>query len=136
VSVFDEKRREAMKRWYDRPETLEGFRKLYDAGQIYEAEQYVRQDALLPLTFRDQLPDWLRNEEGEPLFTVDMLHPGTGREGWAEAVEIGWSVIEKRLGVKQADVIAHIEKEQEDDWNRFMASVEERKRRRGEATSD
>jgi hypothetical protein len=133
--ALEEKQREALTRWYDREEILNPIRTWHENGKIFELEQYVRQDALMPLTFRDQLPDWMRNEKGEPLLGVSDLHPGTNREGWAEAVEIGWSVIEKRLGILRGDVEAAIEKVQEDDWQRFMKSVEERKKARGEGNS-
>jgi hypothetical protein len=131
--AFDETRRKALERWYDRDEVLNPLRTWLEKEKWYELEQYVRQDALLPLTFRDHLPDWMRDEEGEPLFSVEHLHPGQNPEGWGEAVDIGWSVVERRLDVERDDVVARIEKIQEDDWQRFLESVERRKRERGQA---
>ena len=131
MAFFDETRRRALERWYDRAEILDRIRSWHEAQRWFELEQFIRQDALLPLTFRDGLPDWLRNEEGEPLFFVKHLHPGLGREGWAEAVDIGWEVVERRLGIRREEIIARIERIQDDDWESFLESVERRRRERG-----
>ena len=128
---FDETRRNALKRWFEREEVLEPVRRWHEEGKWFELEEHVRQGALMPLTIRDGLPDWLFDEEGKPLLGAADLHPGTNREGWAEAVDIGWAVVEQRLGILRDDVVGRIEKIQEDDWERFLESVEERKRQRG-----
>jgi hypothetical protein len=129
--AFDETRREALRRWYGRDECIRRIEELRDAEKWFDLEQYVRQDGLMPLVFRDELPDWLVTEEGKPLFTAADLHPGNNRESWAEAVEIGWEVIEERTGVERSFVDGYIDEAADADWERFMKSVEERKKRRG-----
>jgi hypothetical protein len=128
--AFDETRREALKRWYAREEVLAPIRAWLEKERWLELEEYVRQGALFPIAFREGLPEWLGDEDGKPLFGAADLNPATNRDGWAEAVDIGWSVLEERLGIRRDDVIGRIEKIQDDDWQRFLASVEERKRRR------
>jgi hypothetical protein len=129
--VFDETRREALERWFDCDEVLDRVRAWNEAERWLDLEEYVRQGRLIPLTLRQGLPDWLLTDEGLPLFTTEDLHPGTNHEGWAAAVDIGWEVIERRLGIERKTVHAHIDRIQEDDWERFMKSVEERKKQRG-----
>jgi len=129
--AFDETQRDALRRWYGRDECIEKLRGLAADESWFELEQYVRQDGLMPLVFRDDLPDWLVTEEGKPVFTAADLHPGNNREGWAEAVEIGWGVIEDRLSVKRAEVEGHIDDVAQADWDRWMESIERRKKERG-----
>lgn len=129
--AFDETHREALRRWYGRDECIEKLRALAEAENWFDLEQYVRQDGLMPLVFRDDLPDWLVQEDGKPVFTPADLHPGNNREGWAEAVEIGWAVVEERLGVARSMVEGHMDSVAEADWDRFMKSVEEREKGRG-----
>ena len=130
-AVFDEIHRQALERWFDCDEVLNKIRAWQETEQWIKLEEYVRQDRLLPLTLRGDLPDYLYRETGEPLFTANDLHPGTNHEGWAAAIDIAWEVIEKRIDIKRKDVHARIDRIQEDDWDRFMKSVEEREKQRG-----
>jgi hypothetical protein len=129
--VFDETHRAALERWFGCDEVMDKIRAWNEAENWIDLEEYIRQGRLIPVTFRNDLPDYLLTDEGKPLFTTNDLHPGTNHDGWAEAVDIGWEVIEKRLGIERAAVHAKIDRLQADDWDRFMESVEERKKQRG-----
>ncbi len=131
--AFDEAHREALRRWYGQDEFIEKIEAWKAEEAWFPMEQFVRQDGLMPLVFRDDLPEYLVTEEGKPLFTAADLHPGNNRDSWAEAVEIGWEVIKERTGVLREDVDGYIDKVADDDWERFMDSVEKRERERGKS---
>jgi hypothetical protein len=87
---------------------------------------------LFPLARHSELPDYLKDDEGKPLFPTN-LNPKEDLEKWQDAIEVGWEVVEKKFGLHHDDVHRSIAREQKEDWAQFMARYEERKKQeRGE----
>jgi len=121
--------REAVARWYARPEVLEQARALHQAEKYEELEEYLHKTCLMPLGRHDELPDYLRKEDGGPLFP-ENLNPGNDLEQWQDAIEVGWEVMRDQLGIEHDDLHRAIAAEQQDEWQAFLDSVERRKRER------
>lgn len=121
--------REAVKRWYSRQEVLDRANELIQQKNFQDLELYLHKTCLLPIGRHDQLPDYLRTAEGAPMFPQN-LNPLKEEERWQGAIEVGWEVIRENLGVGHDDIHRNIANEQEQDWEAFLASVEERKKAR------
>ena len=50
-----------------------------------------------------------------------------------DTIEVAWAVVDAKLGINQDEVHRLIAKEQQDDWAAFEASVEARKKERGQS---
>jgi len=119
----------ALEKWYARPEVLGHAREIVDSGRVEDLEDYLQKTCLMPLGRHDKLPDFMRDEKGNTLFPTN-LDPRHDEEGWQDAVEIAWAVIKMSLGVSHENVHKHIADTQKSDWDRFLESVEQRKRER------
>lgn len=119
----------ALRRWYARPEVLVRARQLHDGGLLEELEELLHRSSLLPLSDHEALPDYMRDEQGGPLFPTN-LNPMRDEVKWQDAIEIGWEVVEQKLGISHDDVHRAIAKEQNEDWEAFLEDVERRKRER------
>lgn len=124
--------REALTRWYGRPEVLQRARELFDRGDHLGLEEFLHKGALMPLGKHDELPDYLKKDDGKPLFE-NNLNPGVDLEQWQDAIEVGWEVMEDELGFGHDDIHKAIASEQQDEWQAFLDSVEQRKKERGES---
>lgn len=129
--MMDETRKAALRRWYGQEWVLQAVKKAHAAGDWEEVETCVHRTVLLPLSKHHALPDYMREENGAPLFPKN-LNPLQDYESWSEAVRVGWSVMEENLGITMDAVQDKIRAEQDAEWKRFMDSVEERKKKRGE----
>jgi len=129
--MLTKREREALRRWYARPEVLERVRELSEEGRPEDLEVYLHRTCLMPLGQHQQLPDYLRTDEGTPLFE-NNLNPVVDEEKWQDAIEVGWEVVEDQLGVSHDDIHQTIATAQQDEWEAFLASVERRKTERGE----
>ena len=49
----------------------------------------------------------------------------------AGAIEVGWEVMDREIGVPQALLHQSIARSQDGDWDEFIKSVERRKKERG-----
>jgi hypothetical protein len=87
--------------------------------------------SLMPLVRTQELPDYLTKDDGEAL--LPSLDPRSNLEGWQDAIEVGWEVVEAELGVSRDQVHAAIGRQQRENWDDFMQSIEKRKRERGES---
>jgi hypothetical protein len=130
--MLDVKQKDALRRWYRRPEILDEARKRIEDKYWEDLEEVIHMRSLMPLVRTKDLPDYLKTDEGEPL--LPSLDPRGNLEDWQDAIEIGWEVIEAELGVSHDDVHTAIGKQQKSNWADFMDSVEKRKRERGEKT--
>ncbi len=128
--MLKDKQRDAVARWYAREEVLDQARRLAGVQEYEELEAFVHKGALMPLGRHHELPDYMRDDEGGPLFP-DNLSPMADEEQWQDAIEIGWEVVERETGVSHDDVHRAVAADQQDDWAAFMASVEQRKKSRG-----
>ena len=92
---------------------------------------YLHRTCLLPLSRVDTLPAYLRTEKGKPLFKFG-LSPIKEEDNWKDAIEIGWEVVEQNAGVLHDVIHQTIAKEQQDNWQAFLDSIERRKKERGQ----
>ena len=122
--------REALTRWYSRDEVVETAKKLIDEKRWDRLEDYLHKGCLMPLGRHDQLPDYMKNEEGGPLFP-DNLDPRASLEHWQDAVEVAWDVMSEKLSFAHDDVHRSVAQAQRSDWESFLESVERRKKERG-----
>lgn len=122
----------AIRQWYSQPHLLENARQILATEDYLELEEYVQMTCLFPLSRHFDLPDYLKKEDGSPLFPHN-LNPRANLTAWQDAIEVGWAVMSEHLGVTQDMVHQKIAREQVDDWDRFMKSVEQRKKERGMA---
>jgi hypothetical protein len=128
--MLDDKQKDAIRRWYARPEIVDRARALHRDDRWEELEEHVNMASLMPLSNHAQLPDYLKQEDGKPLIPSN-LNPTKEVEEWQDAVEVGWEVMEREIGVSQAVLHQHIAQRQRGDWDDFLQSVERRKKERG-----
>jgi hypothetical protein len=128
--MLDDKQKDALRCWYARPEIVEKARALHQENRWEELEEHVNMQSLMPIGNVDALPDYMRQEDGKSLFPTN-LNPKKDLEGWQDAVEVGWEVMEREIGVSQELLHRNIARGQDDDWSAFMKSVEARKKERG-----
>jgi hypothetical protein len=130
MTMLDDRQKDALRQWYRQPKILEEARARVANEYWEDLEELLHMRALMPLSRTQELPDFMKNDDGEPLIaTVD---PRSDQDAWQDAIDIGWEVVEAELGVTRDEVHAAIGRQQKDDWSDFMKSVEERKKERGE----
>ena len=128
--MLDDRQKDALRRWYARPEIIDKARKLQREGRWEDLEEQVNMLSLMPLGKIDQLPDYLMQENGEPLIP-NKLDPRKDIEEWRDAVEVGWEVMDREIGVSQTLLHQKIAQQQDGSWDEFLKSVERRKKERG-----
>lgn len=121
--------REALRRWYAQDALLQRAKMLYDENKLEELEEFIHASSLFPLGRHERLPDFMKNEDGSPLFPTN-LDPRVDETKWQDAIEIGWEILAEKLGIEHDEIHQRIAREQKEDWNAFMKSVEERRRKR------
>ena len=124
---------DALHRWYATDAVVDKARSLLDRQQYLELEEFIHMTSLVPLHRHTELPDYMLDDEGKPLFPSN-LNPRNDQEKWQDAVEIGWKVVEEKLGLTHDDLHRRVASEQDDDWDRFMKSVEARKNARAKGS--
>ena len=128
--MLDDRQKDAVRRWYARSEIVDKARALHREGRWEDLEEHVNMLSLMPLSDVDRLPDYLKQEDGGPLIPSN-LNPQKDIEAWRDAIEVGWEVMEREIGVSQALLHQNIAHKQDGDWNEFLKSVEGRKKERG-----
>jgi hypothetical protein len=126
--MLDDRQKDALRRWYRRPEVLDEAREQIRREYWEDLEEFLQMRCLIPLARTADLPDYLKNEDGTAL--LPSLNPRNSQEAWEDATAVAWEVVEAELGVSHDDVHRAIGKQQKADWAGFMKSVEERKRAR------
>ncbi len=124
---MDEKRKDALRKWYSQDWVIQALNKKKEEENWDDFEAQVQRFILLPLGKHDKLPDFMRDDDGKTLFPTN-LNPLHDEEGWQDAIEVGWDVVKEKLSVSMEEVQAKIRSEIDEDWERFMKSVEERKK--------
>lgn len=127
--MLDEMEHAALTRWYSQEHLLEKARAFADAGDLEYLEEFVHKTALWPLGRHENLPDFMLDDEGKPVFP-NNLDPRADEDKWQDAIEVGWEVMAAKIGVSHDDVHREVAKEQQDEWALFMKSVEERKKKK------
>ncbi len=127
--MLDEGQKAALGRWYRRPKVLDEARELIEGRAWEDLEEHLHMHCLLPLGRTEELPDYLKKDDGTAV--LPSLDPSCNLEAWRDAIEVGWEVVESELGITRDEVHRAIAKQQQDNWDAFMARVEERERQRG-----
>ncbi len=128
--MLDDRQKDAVRRWYARSEIVDKARALHREDRWEDLEEHVNMLSLMPLSDIDRLPDYLKREDGKPLIPSN-LNPHKDIEAWRDAVELGWEVMEREIGVSQALLHQNIARKQGGDWDEFVKSGERRKKERG-----
>ena len=128
--MLDDRQKDALRRWYSRPEIIDEARSLSRQERWEDLEEHVQMTALMPLSRIEQLPDYLLGEDGKPLLP-NNASPMSDVEEWQDAIEVGWEVMERELGVSQEHLHRSIAQRQGDGWDAFLKDVERRKQERG-----
>ena len=128
--MLDDEQKDALRRWYARPEIVDEARKLHDEGRWEDLEEHVNMGSLMPLSKTSELPDYLVKEDGKPLLPSNV-NPKKDIEEWQDAVEVGWEIMEREIGVSQELLHRNIAQREKNSWDEFMESVERRKKERG-----
>ena len=123
--MLNEKETAALKAWYSREKLIDQFRHLIEKEQWEELEEHLQMRCLFPVSRHSELPEYMKDEEGNPLFPTN-LNPKKDLEVWRDAIEVGWAVIEETFNLAHDDLHRTIAKEQKEDWAIFMARYEER----------
>jgi len=124
--MLDEKQKDAVRRWYTRPEIVDRARELHREGRWEDLEEHVNMLSLRPLSDIDRLPDYLKQEDGKPLIPSN-LNPHKDIEAWRDAVEVGWEVMNREIGVSQDLLHQSIARNQDRDWQEFVKRSKRRK---------
>lgn len=125
--MLSEKETSALERWYRKDDVLTTAKKLLAAEEWDDLEEHIQMRCLFPISRHSELPDWLRDDEGKPLFPTN-LNPRNDLEKWQDAIEVGWRVVEEECGLSRAEIDRKRNREQEEDWRDFLARYEARKR--------
>jgi hypothetical protein len=129
MDMLDDRKKDGLRHWYRRPDVLDEARRLMAAGEYESLEEHIQMRALFPLSHHGELPAYLRDDDGKPLLPKNA-NPGNDLEEWRDAIEVGWEVVETELGMSRDQVHLAIKKQQEQSWEAFLRSVDERKRQR------
>ncbi len=127
--MLSDKQREGLLQWYRRPDVLDEARRLLEARELESLEEHIQMRALFPLSRHQELPAFMKDEEGKPLLPHNA-HPRDDLEEWRDVVEVGWEVVEAELGMSRDDIHLAIKEQQERSWEEFLRSVDARKARR------
>ena len=127
--MLDDRQKNALRRWYARPEVTERARVLAGEERWEDLEEHVQMASLMPLSRTEQLPDYLLGEDGKPLLP-NNASPMKDVEEWQDAIEVGWEVMERELGVSRDHMHQSIAQRQGEDWDAFLKDVERRKAER------
>ena len=128
--MLNEQELEAIRKWYSQPKILEHVREIISKEDMVLLEEYLHMTCLFPLSRHSELPDFMKKEDGTPLFPHN-LNPKVALEAWQDAIEVGWEVVKAETGLSRDEVNKRIAREEQEDWKRFLESVERRKRERG-----
>ena len=120
---------QALTRWYSQDHVIDKAREFADRGDLEDLEEYVHKTALWPLGRHENLPDFMLDAEGKPVFPTN-LDPRADEDKWQDAIEVGWEVMAAKAGVSHDDVHRAIAQDQEGEWERFMKSVQEREKKK------
>lgn len=129
--MLSDEERAALKQWYAQEHIMEEAQRHLDRAEYEDLEELLHMRCLFPLSRHSELPDYMRDADGKPLFPKN-LNPRQDEQRWQDAIEVGWEVVKVKLGVEHDDVHALIAEQQQQNWDAFMESVERRKRERGQ----
>ena len=127
--MLNDRQKDALRSWYRRPEILDQARARIKNEYWEDLEELLQMRCLIPLGRTQELPDYLKTDDGQAL--LPSVDPRSNLEAWQDAIEVGWEVVESELGVSRDAVHEAIGKQQKASWEEFLNSVEQRKKERG-----
>jgi hypothetical protein len=123
--MLNDEQKAGLRQWYRRPDVLDEARRLMKAKEYESLEEHIQMRALFPLSRHQDLPDYMKDDEGKPLLPKNA-HPRDDVEEWRDVIEVGWEVVEAELGMSRDNIHLAIKKQQEGSWETFLQSVDER----------
>ena len=127
--MLTEREHDALIRWYSQKEILDEAKRLIRAKAWEQLEEDLHMRCLFALSRHSELPDFMRDDDGGPLFPTN-LNPGNDMEKWQDGIEVAWEVVEKELDLTHDEVHRRVAAEQKADWETFIRSAEERRKNR------
>ena len=125
--MLTDPQKQAIRRWYMEPATLERARALHGAQDYEDLEEFLHKGALWPLGRHENLPDYMKDADGKALFPTN-LDPREDEDLWQDAIDLAWVVMKEELGIDHDDIHKAVATEQADEWQAFLDSVEARKK--------
>ena len=125
--MLSEREHDALVRWYSQQEILDETKRLVRAEKWEQLEEHLHMRCLFALSRHSELPDFMRDDNGGPLFPTN-LNPGNDLEKWQDGIEVAWEVVEKEFHLTHDEVHRKIAGEQEADWETFIKRAEERRK--------
>jgi hypothetical protein len=130
MPLLTDKQKKGLEHWYRQSWLLDKAVSFLEDNDWLGMEDYMHRDALIPIARIDDLPDFMRDENGEPLFP-NGLNPTANLEGWQDAIEVGWVVMEQERGINHDRVHTEIAAIQKTDWDNFIERAEARDKKDG-----
>lgn len=127
--MLTEREHDALVQWYSQKEILDEAERLIRAKAWERLEEHLHMRCLFALSRHSELPDFMRDDDGGPLFPTN-LNPGNDLEKWQDGIEVAWEVVEKELSLTHDEVHRRIAAEQKVDWETFVKRAEERRKSR------
>ena len=127
--MLTEREHDALVQWYSQKEILDETKRLIRAKAWERLEEHLHMRCLFALSRHSELPDFMRDDDGGPLFPTN-LNPGNDLEKWQDGIEVAWEVVEKELSLTHDEVHRRIAAEQKVDWETFVKRAEERRKSR------
>jgi len=127
--MLTEREHDALVQWYSQKEILDVAERLIRAKAWERLEEHLHMRCLFALSRHSELPDFMRDDDGGPLFPTN-LNPGNDLEKWQDGIEVAWEVVEKELSLTHDEVHRRIAAEQKVDWETFIKRAEERRKSR------
>jgi hypothetical protein len=121
--MLTDREKEALLKWYRQDHVKAEAKRLIDQRAWEALEEHLHMRCLFPLGQHDKLPDYMRDDEGGPLFPTNF-DPRADLEKWQDAVEVAWEVMEQDFGLTHEEVHRNIARIQKDDWARFVSRGE------------
>jgi len=132
--MLDERQKDALRRWYRRPEVTDEVQRLVRLEDWEALEEFIQMRALFGLSRHRELPDYLL--DGDAPLIPSNCNPRNSEDDWQDAIEVGWEMMAADLGLGRDTVHLKIKDWQERSWESFIQSVEERKRSRQGSTAE
>lgn len=123
MANLTDQQKEALAKWYRQSWLLDKAVSYLDDGDWLGMEDYMHRDALIPIARIDEIPDFMRDSDGHPLFP-NGINPAANLDGWQDAIEVGWLVMEKERGYSHDRVHREIAEIQNKDWEDFIRRAE------------
>lgn len=128
--MLTEREHEALRQWYSQPKILDEVKRLVAAEEWEDLEEHLQMRCLFALSRHSELPDYMRDDDGNPLFPTN-LNPGNDLEKWQDGIEVAWEVVKSECSMTHDDIHRRVATEQKADWDTFMERAKKRFKEKG-----